>query len=147
MSGAPLALPSPQLALPPQLAWLAALRQPALALAWSLADWAQVVWLARGLRLLARLAEAINAAGLNSQVPAPARHDLLAEQRRSRARVAAVCWTIEGLSTALGDVPYPKVLRKGAACIGQDVQVARGSLPSDLDVLVPERHMRLRSAG
>ena len=146
MSGALLAPP------PPQLAWLAALQQPALALAWSLADWEQVVRLGRGLRLLARLAEAIDAAGLTSQVPAPARYHLLAEQRLSQARIAAVCWTIEGITAVLADAPYPKVLLKGAAYISQDLEIARGRLPSDLDVLVPKRHIedaqrRLMAAG
>lgn len=143
---------TPPLSPPPLLAWLAALRQPALALAWSLAEWEQVVRLARGLRLLARLAEAIDAAGLTDQVPALARRHLLAEQRLSRARIAAVCWTIDGLSAVLGDTPYPKVLLKGAAYIGQDLDIARGRLPSDLDVLVPKRHIedaqrRLMAAG
>ena len=100
---------------PSALAWLQALRRPELALGWSLADWQRVVRLSRRLRLLARLAEAIDAAGLLSSVPAPARRHLVAEQHLSRSRSAAMRWTIERVATVLADAPYPRVLLKGAA--------------------------------
>ena len=48
--------------------------------------------------------------------------------------------------------PYPRVLLKGAAYIGQDLPIAAGRLPSDLDILVPQAHLpdaqaRLTQAG
>ena len=58
---------------PSRLAWLRALRQPHQTLDWSLADWERVVRLARRLRLLARLAESLDRAGLLEQVPARSR--------------------------------------------------------------------------
>lgn len=150
MSGAGAAALPPTL--PPTLHWLAALAQPERVLAWTLADWQPVVRLARRLRLLARLAEAIDAAGLTGQLAPPVRRHLLAEQRLSRARIAAVRWTLDGISAVLQDAPYPKVLLKGAAYIGQGLPIARGRLPSDLDLLVPQRHVddaqaRLIAAG
>lgn len=137
---------------PPTLAWLQALRRPALALDWSLADWQRVVRLSRRLRLLARLAEALDAAGLLERVPAPARRHLVAEQRLSRWRTAAMRWAIERVTAALGEAPYPRILLKGAAYLGQSLTIAAGRLPSDLDVLVPRAHIadaqsRLLAAG
>lgn len=145
-----MSVPVPRL--PPPLAWLQALRQPELTLGWSLADWERTVRLARRLRLLARLAESLMAAGLIDRVPAQPRRHLIAEQRLSRWRTAAMVWTLERVATALGDAPYPRVLLKGAAYIGQGLPIAAGRLPSDLDILVPlanltDAQARLVGAG
>ena len=137
---------------PPRLAWLQALREPGLALDWPLPEWERVVRLARRLRLLARLADSLDAAGLLEAVPSPPRRHLIAEQRLSRWRTAAMAWTIERVGDALGDAPYPRVLLKGAAYLGQALPIAAGRLPSDLDILVPrgdlpEAQARLARAG
>lgn len=137
---------------PARLLWLRALRQPELASNWSLAEWERVVRLARRLRLLARLAEALERAGLMDGVPPQPRRHLLAEQRLSRWRTAAMCWSVERVAGMLGDAPYPRVLLKGAAYTGQDLPIAAGRLPSDLDILVPQAHVadaqaRLTQAG
>ncbi len=137
---------------PPRLAWLQALRQPELTIDWTLAEWERVLRLARQLRLLARLAEALIAAGLMDRVPAQASRHLIAEQRLSRWRTAAMIWTLERVGTMLGDTPYPRVLLKGAAYIGQGLAIAVGRLPSDVDILVPkanvsEAQARLVQAG
>lgn len=146
MSGAPVS------AVPPQLAWLQALRRPELALRWSLAEWERVVRLARRLRLLARLACSLDAAGLMDGVPAPARRHLQSAQRVSHWRSSAMLWTMERVATALGDAPYPRVLLKGGAYMAQGLPIAPGRLPSDLDMLVPQAHVvdaqqRLLQAG
>jgi hypothetical protein len=127
--------------LPSKLAWMQALRQPELALSWPLPEWERVVRLARRLRLLARLAEGLTAADLLHRVPPQARRHLIAEQRLSRWRTAAVVWTLERVATMLGDTAYPRVLLKGAAYIGQRLPIAAGRLPSDLDILVPRDHV------
>jgi len=137
---------------PARLAWLQALRQPLLAAQWSLGEWERVVRLARRLRLLARLAEVLMDAGLMERVPPQARRHLIAEQRLSRWRTSAMLWTLERVATMLGDAPYPRVLLKGGAYIGQDLPIAAGRLPSDLDILVPQLHVsdaqaRLTQAG
>ena len=126
---------------PSNLAWLQALRQPELALSWPLAEWERVVRLARRLRLLARLAEGLTAANLMDRIPPRARRHLIAEQRLSRWRMAAVVWTLERVATMLEDAAYPCVLLKGAAYIGQGLPMAAGRLPSDLDILVPREHV------
>lgn len=137
---------------PRQFAWLQALRHPELSLAWSLADWDRVVRLARRLRLLSRLAESLAEVGLLDQAPVPVRRHLIGEQRLSRWRIQAVLWGLERIEAALTDAPYPRVLLKGAAYIGQGLPIGAGRLPSDLDILVPLANLpdalaRLESAG
>lgn len=125
----------------PRLAWLQALRRPELAMDWSLAEWQRVIRLARRLRLLARLAEALTAAGLAEEVAPQARRHLIAEQRLSHWRTASMRWTLERAATMLGNAPYPRILLKGAAYLGQDLPIAAGRLPSDLDILVPQANL------
>jgi hypothetical protein len=60
---------------------IGALREPAVVRNWSLAEWRHAVRLMRRLRLLGRLAEAIDAAGLLAEVPWQPREHLVAEQR------------------------------------------------------------------
>lgn len=138
--------------LPSRLTWLRALREPALATAWTLAEWEHAVRLARRMRLLAQLAEGLDAAGLLDCIPPQPRRHLIAEQRLSRWRTSAVMWTMERVATALGDASYPRVLLKGAAYIAQGLPIGGGRLPSDLDVLVPRAYLadaqeQLSSAG
>ena len=132
---------TPHPALPPALAWLQALRQPQLALTWNPGEWERVVRLSRRLRLLGRLAENIAGAGLMGTVPGQAARHLVAELQYSRWRSAALVWVLERVPAMLGDVPYPLVLLKGAAYIGQDLPIALGRLPSDADILVPRAHL------
>ena len=52
----------------------------------------------------------------------------------------------------LREAPYPKILLKGAAYVAQQLPIARGRLPSDLDIMVPKAHVadaqrRLAAAG
>ena len=137
---------------PANLAWLTALREPGQTLRWSLADWERVVRLARRLRLLARLTENLIRAGLIDQVPPQARRHLISEQRLSQWRTRGMVWVLERVATTLQHADYPLVLLKGGAYIGQDLPIAAGRLPSDVDILVPKAHIadaqkRLREAG
>lgn len=138
--------------IPHTLSWLAALRTPALTVDWSLAQWQLVLRLARRLRLAGRLAEAIESAGLWESVPAQPRRLLLAEQRLSRWRTGIMSWALHRVGAVLADAPYPRVLLKGGAYLGQQLPIAAGRLPSDLDILVPHAHLadaqaRLAQAG
>ncbi len=122
---------------PPALAWLQALHQPSLVLSWSIHDWQRVTRLARRLRLLGRLAERLDDPALDRQLPDAVRRHLLAERRQSRWRLRIVSWTLEQLTLQLGPQDHPRVLLKGAAYLAQDLPVAAGRLPSDIDILVP----------
>lgn len=137
---------------PEPLRFLAAIREPVRALDWTIEDWQRVVRLSRRLRLLSRLAAALEAQALLEAVPAPARRHLVAELQLSRWRVTAMRWALERVGVALADCHHPIVLLKGAAYIGQDLPIARGRMPADVDILVPREHIaaaqdRLKQAG
>lgn len=126
---------------PSQLRWLGALVTPACTQAWTLAQWQTVIRVSRRLRLLGRLAEALDRSGLLASVPEGPRRHLLAEQRYARWRTQQMLWGLERLPQMLGRVDYPLVLLKGAAYLGQDLGIGRGRLPSDIDILVPKAHI------
>lgn len=119
------------------LAWTRALVQPALCTQWSLPQWERVVRLSRRLRLLGRLAEAIDSAGLTAALPPDVVRCLAAERQFSRWRTGSLLWLLDRLAVIMAEAPYPLVLLKGAAYIAQDLPIARGRLPSDADILVP----------
>jgi hypothetical protein len=119
-----------------RLGWLRALHEPSLVDGWSLAHWEYVVRLSRRLRLLARLAAALDAAGLVESVPPEPRRHLIAEQRLSRWRTGAMEWALERIGKVLSECSCPGVLLKGAAYLGQDLPIAHGRMPSDVDILV-----------
>lgn len=154
-TGAPAAIDAAAAAagsIPPQMAWLAALRDPAQAARWTAADWDRAVRLARRLRLLARLGESLDAAGMLAQVPPAAARHLRAEMRLARWQTRALAWLAERAGAALDGAPYPRVLLKGAAYVADGLALGRGRLPSDLDILVPRAHLgdaqaRLAAAG
>jgi hypothetical protein len=136
----------------PSDAWLAALADPRLAQGWSLADWQRVLRLTRRLRLLGRLAEALDAAGLTATLPAVVQAHLLSERRASRFRLLALNWTAEHVAQTLAGADYPCVLLKGGAYVAQGLPIAAGRLPSDLDILVPRASLanaqqRLKAHG
>lgn len=105
---------------------------------WTEADWERVVRLGRRLRLLGRLAESVDAAGLLNNVPAAPRRHLVAEMRLSRWRTGRLLWVVERVGVALRRGGFPTVLLKGGAYLGQGLQISVGRLPSDLDILVPQ---------
>lgn len=144
--------PAAASSIPSQMAWLAALRDPAQAARWTAADWDRAVRLARRLRLLARLGESLDAAGMLAQVPPAAARHLRAEMRLARWQTRALAWLAERAGAALDGAPYPRVLLKGAAYVADGLALGRGRLPSDLDILVPRAHLadaqaRLAAAG
>lgn len=137
---------------PAALDWLDALLKPEQALAWPLSDWDRVVRLARRMRLLARLAEALQAQGLLEAVPSAPRRHLMAMIHVSRWRTASLRWTAARVADAVGGAAGPLVLLKGAAYLANGLPISPGRLPSDLDILVPRAGLevareRLHAAG
>ena len=72
--------------------WLQAVGRPELTSDWSLAQWQEATRQLRRLRLLARLAEAVETAGLGPAIPEPVAKLLLAERQTSRYRRRVVAW-------------------------------------------------------
>jgi hypothetical protein len=135
-----------------RLAWISAIREPAAALHWSLPEWERVIRLGRRLRLLARLAESLDSVNIMAQVPELPRRHLIGEQQVSRHRTAALAWALERIGDSLADLKTNLVLLKGAAYVAQGLPIARGRLPSDIDILVAREDIqtvtgRLSEAG
>ena len=135
-----------------RLAWLQALREPSLALTWSLADWQRVIRMARPLRLVARLADALDRAGHLPAVAPQPRGLLIAAQRLSADRLTSLRWVVERVQPVLQPCTSARVLLKGAAYVAQGLPIAHGRLPSDLDLMVPQAEIAaaqqaLRQAG
>ncbi|MCS6944160.1 MAG: nucleotidyltransferase family protein, partial [Sutterellaceae bacterium] len=100
--------------------------------------WELLLRTARAARLLGVLAERVQAALPIAALPPLAQRHLAAgrnEARFRRQKTLYLLATIEPLLRACGKV----VLLKGAAYIVQDLPVAAGRLPADVDVLVPRR--------
>jgi Uncharacterised nucleotidyltransferase len=132
--------------------WLRAVVDPRRVQAWSLADWDTALRHLRKHRLLARLDGAITRKNLQGAVPPQASRHLLAARQLSQTRTLAMTWAITQLPAMLEPHRHPLVLLKGAAYIGQQLAIANGRLPSDLDILVPkaqlaEVRLRLAMAG
>lgn len=137
---------------PLHLALVAAIREPHRVSGWSIALWELQIRLARRLRLLSRLAAAIDGRGLLPTVPPDPRRHLLSELELSRWRTNSMRWAVERVGGCLVGRGYSIVLLKGAAYLSQDLAISRGRLPSDLDVLVPREALgdaqdRLRADG
>lgn len=138
--------------LPWHLELVAAIREPDRVGEWSLPDWEFQIRLSRRLRLLSRLAAAIDARGALDAVPPQPRRHLQSALHLSRWRTRSMRWAIERVGAVLKGRGYPLVLLKGAAYLGQDLPIADGRLPSDLDILVPKEALddamdRLRQDG
>ncbi len=118
--------------------WMGALIDPLQVQTWDLSQWQYVMRQSRRMRLFGRLAEGIALAGLESTVPSVVKPHLAGERHRSRARLRALKWVIDQTGQALNIIDAPRVLLKGAAYVAQDLPIAAGRLPSDLDILVPK---------
>lgn len=123
------------------LDWLRAVREPDLVLGWSATQWETRLRMARRLRLLGRLAEAVEGAGLMPRVPAMAALHLVDERKLSRWRTQALRWATQRVAADLAACTFPRVLLKGAAYVAQALPNAAGRLPSDLDILVPRQQL------
>ncbi|MCW5661995.1 MAG: nucleotidyltransferase family protein [Burkholderiaceae bacterium] len=137
---------------PPHQELIAAIRNPQVVLGWTMATWEIQVRLSRRLRLLSRLAAALEAHGVLADVPAEPGRLLRSDLQLSRWRTRSMRWAVERVGACLSGRGYPLVLLKGAAYLSQQLGIARGRLPSDLDILVPkdaigDAQEQLRLAG
>lgn len=114
------------------------LRDPRVALGWTMNEWDHAVRSGRRLRLLSRLASGIEAAGLLAGIDPAVRRHLIGEIRLSEWRTRSMTWAMHRIGQVLADECGPLVLLKGAAYVALDLPIAGGRLPSDLDILVPK---------
>jgi hypothetical protein len=121
----------------PDTRWLAAIGDVSLVDEMAADDWQRCIRVSRRLRLLARLASALDRAGAWNRVPVEPARDLRAELALSAWRATKLAWALDRVGASLEGVAGPRVLLKGAAYMAQGLEVASGRMPSDADILVP----------
>jgi hypothetical protein len=100
-------------------------------------DWDLLLRVARRLRLLGRLGEQIDAAGLWTELPAAAARQLHAARVLAARRRQMADWEIECLLRALAPLGQSLLLLKGAAYSRLDLPNARGRIFADVDFMMP----------
>lgn len=116
---------------------LQVLRTPNLTLNLDEPAWDQLICQARRTNLLARLAVMLAEEELLEAVPdSPQRH-LTSARRMSERQDRAMRFEIDCIRMALGPVPRPVILLKGAAYLAAELPNAAGRMFGDVDILVP----------
>jgi hypothetical protein len=115
---------------------LAALSSPRVIRSFGEGEWDRILRVARRNNLLGRLACLAEEEGLAGGLPDRIRRHLSAAVRLADAHRRAVLWELDRIRWALRDVSGPVVLLKGAAYVAEELDVARGRLSADVDILV-----------
>ena len=99
-------------------------------------DWELLLAQARRCRLHARVAQLFQDRGWWVEVPVGPRNHLQSALVAAERQRNLVRWEVDRVRVALGDVPGPAVLLKGAAYVALGLPPARGRLFTDVDILV-----------
>jgi len=116
---------------------LEALSTPATCAGFDDATWDIVIPLARSARLLGVLAHRVTQAIDPAKLPARVSRHLQSGMLEARFRRAKTQYLLHTIAPLLAAHPGPRVLLKGAAYIAQDLPLAAGRLPADVDLMVP----------
>ena len=116
---------------------LAALLQPASATQYDESHWDRLIPLARSARLLGVLAHRVFERVDRSSLPDRVQRHLDAGLIEARFRRQKTLYLLHTIKPILAAHPGPRVLLKGAAYIAQDLPLAHGRLPTDVDLMVP----------
>ncbi len=114
-----------------------ALTAPAGCAAWDEPHWDRVIPLARNARLLGVLSHRIAAVIDPARLAPRVQRHLEAGRLEARYRRQKTLHLLHAITPLLHGHAGPWVLLKGAAYIAQDLPIAHGRLPSDVDVMVP----------
>lgn len=106
------------------------------------AQWESLLSQARRARLDGRLARLCHDRGWLDQVPPGPRTHLRSALRRLERQHNEVRWEADALRRAIGHLPTPIVLLKGAAYVMAGLPPARGRLFTDVDILVGRDQLR-----
>jgi hypothetical protein len=115
------------------------LQRPELSEELSLWQWDELLGLARGKNLLARLAESCKPQLHAGKLPEQVVVHLNAALVLSQHQMQAIRWEVQHIANALDKLDIPLVLLKGAAYVFGELPAATGRLFADIDLLVP-RH-------
>lgn len=112
------------------------MRRPASLLQLDLAQWDQLLPLARRQHLLARFLPQLQRLQLVERLPAPVLSHFQAAALTAAQHRRQVVWEVNRIERVLGAVIEPIVLLKGAAYVQAGLACAEGRLSSDVDILV-----------
>jgi hypothetical protein len=101
------------------------------------AQWDEVIRLARSARLLGVLAHRVSTSIDRAKLPDRVQRHLTAGTIEARFRRQKTLHLLHAIAPLLHGHAGPWVLLKGAAYIAQDLPIAHGRLPSDVDLMVP----------
>ncbi len=107
----------------------------------SCAEWDLLIRQGRRANLLARLAYQLTANDLMDAVPAQPRLHLISALRMVERQDKAMRWEVQCILKALGNTGVDVILLKGAAYVMAGLPTANGRTFSDIDILVPKRHI------
>jgi hypothetical protein len=113
------------------------IRQPETLRTLQLRHWDVLLRVCRRANLLGRLAEALNAEGIDSELPHQVQVHLLSARVLTGHQRDAIAWELQHIGKALTELQVPVVVLKGAAYAIRGLNAARGRLFGDVDVLVP----------
>ncbi|MBS1819451.1 MAG: nucleotidyltransferase family protein [Acidobacteria bacterium] len=116
-------------------------REPALATQLGEPLWEQLVAEARRTQLLGRLAARLEDAGVLPHIPRGAQKALASERVLADHEARVIRWEATCLARVLADLSDDLILLKGAAYMAEALQVSRGRLSSDVDILVPRERL------
>ena len=101
-------------------------------------DWDVLIRQARRALVLPRLCAMLEKQGLLNRVPAGPLAHLEAGRVIADKQAQAIRWEVSRIQEALAEVGEPLLLLKGAAYVMAELDVARGRIFSDVDILVPK---------
>lgn len=104
----------------------------------SINDWNAWLNAARGAGLLARCRWRLLDAGVLDDAPPAIQERLEASMASAESHARSIRWEAARIGRALGGLNCPVVLLKGAAYLLSGLEVSRGRLSTDVDILVPK---------
>ncbi len=115
-------------------------------------EWDVLVRIARSSRLLGTLRSRLDAAGVLASIPERVRQHLDSDYALARFQRQTTMRELDSLGRLLGPLQIPVVVLKGAAYIVQRLRLGDGRFVSDVDLMVPRRHLdqaetTLKAAG
>lgn len=108
----------------------------------SMSEWESLLSQARRARLLGRLGQWFAGGGWLEQVPPEPRVHLENALKQVRRQRDEARWEVDCIRRAIGHLPTPIVLLKGAAYVLADLPPAQGRLFTDVDILVARSQLR-----
>jgi hypothetical protein len=125
---------------------LSCLKAPSTASRLNTYGWNQVLLYGHRTGLLGQLTEHLEAAGINSGIPAPVRRAMDLELLTCQRRGNAALWELSTMRRAIPE-NIPLYVLKGCAYILANDRNHTGRRFSDIDLLVPENHIQRAEAS